>query len=178
MFPLLLQPIISNQMRLRGLRGAWFSHLLRHPARRRSGSNLPFKATPPHGAPPMCRDSMSVCLWSVCRTPLHAAVASANVSAVPLLLTSGADINCVDVRGRNVVIYVALYHRRHHRTITQLTSPFYCVLSRTCVSHDLLSAPAKSPNGLLIGLIRVARDPTHGPPMVDLKWQNIQVCFL
>jgi len=40
MFPLLLQTIISNQMRPRRLRGAWFSRLLRHPARRRSGSIL------------------------------------------------------------------------------------------------------------------------------------------
>jgi len=40
MFPLSLQSIISNQMRPRRLRGAWFSHLLRHPARRRSGSIL------------------------------------------------------------------------------------------------------------------------------------------
>jgi len=39
-FPLLLQTIISNQMRSRRLRGAWFSRLLRHPARRRSGSIL------------------------------------------------------------------------------------------------------------------------------------------
>jgi len=38
MFPLLLQTIISNQMRPRRLRGAWFSRLLRHPARRQSGS--------------------------------------------------------------------------------------------------------------------------------------------
>jgi len=30
MFPLLLQTIISNQMRLRRLRAAWFSRLLRH----------------------------------------------------------------------------------------------------------------------------------------------------
>jgi len=37
-FPFLLQTIISNQMRPRMLRGAWFSRLLRHPARRRSGS--------------------------------------------------------------------------------------------------------------------------------------------
>jgi len=40
MFPLLLQSIISNQMRPRRLRGAWFSRLLRHPARRWSGSIL------------------------------------------------------------------------------------------------------------------------------------------
>jgi len=40
MFPLLLQNVISVQMRLRRLRGAWFSRLLRHPARRRSGSIL------------------------------------------------------------------------------------------------------------------------------------------
>jgi len=40
MFPLLLQTIISNQMRPRRLRGAWFSRLLRHPARRRSWSIL------------------------------------------------------------------------------------------------------------------------------------------
>jgi len=40
MFPLLLQTIISNQMRPRRLRGAWFSRLLRHPARRRTGSIL------------------------------------------------------------------------------------------------------------------------------------------
>jgi len=40
MFPLLLQSVISNQMRPRRLRGAWFSRLLRHPARRRSGSIL------------------------------------------------------------------------------------------------------------------------------------------
>jgi len=40
MFPLSLQSIISNQMRLRRLRGAWFSRFLRHPARRRSGSIL------------------------------------------------------------------------------------------------------------------------------------------
>jgi len=39
-FPLSLQSIISNQMRPRRLRGAWFSRLLRHPARRRSGSIL------------------------------------------------------------------------------------------------------------------------------------------
>jgi len=32
MLPLLLQTIISNQMRPRRLRGAWFSRLLRHPA--------------------------------------------------------------------------------------------------------------------------------------------------
>jgi len=37
MFPLLLQTIISNQMKPWRLRGAWFSRLLRHPARRRSG---------------------------------------------------------------------------------------------------------------------------------------------
>jgi len=40
MFPLLLQTIISNQMRPQRLRGAWFSRLLRHPARRQSGSIL------------------------------------------------------------------------------------------------------------------------------------------
>jgi len=40
MFPLLLQTILSNQMRLRRLRCAWFSRRLRHPARRRSGSIL------------------------------------------------------------------------------------------------------------------------------------------
>jgi len=40
MFPLLLQTIISNQMRRQRLRGAWFSRLLRHPARRQSGSIL------------------------------------------------------------------------------------------------------------------------------------------
>jgi len=40
LFPLLLQSIISNQMRPRRLRGAWFSRLLRRPARRRSGSIL------------------------------------------------------------------------------------------------------------------------------------------
>jgi len=40
MLPLLLQTIITNQMRLRRLRGAWFSRFLRHPARRRSGSIL------------------------------------------------------------------------------------------------------------------------------------------
>jgi len=39
-FPLSLQSIISNQTRPRRLRGAWFSRLLRHPARRRSGSIL------------------------------------------------------------------------------------------------------------------------------------------
>jgi len=37
MFPLSLQTIITNQMRPRMLRGAWFSRLLQHPARRRSG---------------------------------------------------------------------------------------------------------------------------------------------
>jgi len=40
MFPPSLQSIISNQMRPWRLRGAWFSHILRHPARRRSGSIL------------------------------------------------------------------------------------------------------------------------------------------
>jgi len=40
MFPLLLQTFTSNQMMPRRLRGAWFSRLLRHPARRRSGSIL------------------------------------------------------------------------------------------------------------------------------------------
>jgi len=40
MFSLLLWSIISNQMRPRRLRVAWFSRLLRHPARRRSGSIL------------------------------------------------------------------------------------------------------------------------------------------
>jgi len=40
MFPLSHQSIISNQMRPRRLRGAWFCHLLRHPARRQSGSIL------------------------------------------------------------------------------------------------------------------------------------------
>jgi len=40
MFPLSLQSIISNQMRPRRLRGAWFSRLLWHPARRQSGSIL------------------------------------------------------------------------------------------------------------------------------------------
>jgi len=40
MFPLSLQSIISNQMRPRRLRGAWFGRLLRHPARRWSGSIL------------------------------------------------------------------------------------------------------------------------------------------
>jgi len=39
-FPLSLQSIISNQMRPRRSRGAWFSRLLRHPARRLSGSIL------------------------------------------------------------------------------------------------------------------------------------------
>jgi len=38
MFFLSIQSIISNQMRPRRLIGAWFSRLLRHPARRRSGS--------------------------------------------------------------------------------------------------------------------------------------------
>jgi len=41
MFALLPQSIISNQMRPRRLKGAWFSRLLRHPARRRSGSKSP-----------------------------------------------------------------------------------------------------------------------------------------
>jgi len=40
MFSLSVQSIISNQMRPRRLRGAWHSRLLRHPARRRSGSTL------------------------------------------------------------------------------------------------------------------------------------------
>jgi len=40
MFPLSLQSIISNQMRPRRLRGAWFSRHLRYPARRRTGSIL------------------------------------------------------------------------------------------------------------------------------------------
>jgi len=40
MFPLSLLSIISNQMRPWRLRGAWFSCLLRHLARRRSGSIL------------------------------------------------------------------------------------------------------------------------------------------
>jgi len=40
MFPLALQSIISNQMRPWKLRRAWYSRLLRHPARRRSGSIL------------------------------------------------------------------------------------------------------------------------------------------
>jgi len=40
MFPLSLQSTISNQMRPQRLKGAWFSRLLRHPARRRSGSIL------------------------------------------------------------------------------------------------------------------------------------------
>jgi len=40
MFPLSLQSIISSQMRPQRLRGAWSSRLLRHPARRRSGSIL------------------------------------------------------------------------------------------------------------------------------------------
>jgi len=40
MFPLSLQSIISNQMWPRRLRGAWFGRLLRHPARRWSGSIL------------------------------------------------------------------------------------------------------------------------------------------
>jgi len=40
MFPLLQQSIISNQMRPRRLRGAWFIRLLQHPARRRCGSTL------------------------------------------------------------------------------------------------------------------------------------------
>jgi len=40
LFPLSLQSIISHQMRPRRLRGAWFSRLLRHPARRWSGSIL------------------------------------------------------------------------------------------------------------------------------------------
>jgi len=40
MFPLSLQSIISNQTRPWRLRGAWFSHLLQHPARRWSGSIL------------------------------------------------------------------------------------------------------------------------------------------
>jgi len=35
-YPLLLQTIISNQMRPRSLRGAWFSRILRHPASRRN----------------------------------------------------------------------------------------------------------------------------------------------
>jgi len=50
-FPLLLQTIINNQMRPRRLRGAWFSRLLRHPARRRSGSILspePTRGDPMH----------------------------------------------------------------------------------------------------------------------------------
>jgi len=40
MFPLSLQTITSNQMRPQMLRGAWFSRLLRHPARKRSESIL------------------------------------------------------------------------------------------------------------------------------------------
>jgi len=40
MFPVSIHSIISNQMRPRSLRGAWFNRLLRHPARRRSGSIL------------------------------------------------------------------------------------------------------------------------------------------
>jgi len=39
-FSLLLQSILSTQMRPRRLRGAWFSRLLRHLAKRRSGSIL------------------------------------------------------------------------------------------------------------------------------------------
>jgi len=45
MFPLPLQSIISNQMRPRRLWGAWFSRLLRHPARRRSVSILSPEST-------------------------------------------------------------------------------------------------------------------------------------
>jgi len=40
MFRLSLPSIIRKQMRPRRLRGAWFSRLLRHPARRRSESTL------------------------------------------------------------------------------------------------------------------------------------------
>jgi len=40
MFSLSLQSIISNHMRPWRLKGAWFSRLLRHPARRRRGSML------------------------------------------------------------------------------------------------------------------------------------------
>jgi len=40
MLALSLQSIISNQMRPRRLRGVWFNRLLRHPARRPSGSIL------------------------------------------------------------------------------------------------------------------------------------------
>jgi len=48
MFPLSLQYIISNQMRPRRLRAAWFSRLLRHPARRQSGCSKPRN---PYGKP-------------------------------------------------------------------------------------------------------------------------------
>jgi len=40
MFPLSLQSIISNQVRPRRLKGAWFSRLLRHLASKQSGSIL------------------------------------------------------------------------------------------------------------------------------------------
>jgi len=48
--PLSLQSIVSNQTRPRRLRGAWFSRLLRHPAKRRSGSILS-----PHGVWWLCQ---------------------------------------------------------------------------------------------------------------------------
>jgi len=41
MFALLSQSIFSNHMRPRRLKGAWFSHLLRHPAKRWSASKPP-----------------------------------------------------------------------------------------------------------------------------------------
>jgi len=60
MFPLSLQSIISNQMRPRKLRGAWFSHLLRHLARKRSGSILSPRTHT--GCPESCRDVTERCM--------------------------------------------------------------------------------------------------------------------
>jgi len=56
MFPLSLQPIISNPMRPRRLRGVWFSRLLRHPAMRWSGSILSPGTHTGFSSASLCRD--------------------------------------------------------------------------------------------------------------------------
>jgi len=63
MFSLSLQSIISNQMRPRRLRGAWFSRLLRHPARIRSGSVLSPRTHT--GSPPRLLTAILYHEWTV-----------------------------------------------------------------------------------------------------------------
>jgi len=85
MFPLSLQSIISNQMRPWRLRGAWFSRLLRHPARRQSGSIL--SPGPTRGPIPVLVCKPVSCTGPSASTPVSVSFAHCTLSACACVCT-------------------------------------------------------------------------------------------